>query len=198
RERVFEPFYTTKAPGEGSGLGLAIVRGIVEDLGGTVALEEGREGGASFVLSLPRAPVNAPPPATRTQTPPPPSSPKRPLRVLVVDDERAVARSLSLVLEPHAVAVAHSLAEAVSRAREDPFDALVCDLLMPDANGVEVYEAVVAAQPELKDRVVFMTGAVTPDALELPAGRPLLQKPFDIGLLRTLLAELTGDRPQAR
>lgn len=53
RERVFEPFYTTKPPGQGTGLGLAIVHRTVEELGGVVWVEQAREGGAAFKIFLP-------------------------------------------------------------------------------------------------------------------------------------------------
>jgi signal transduction histidine kinase len=53
RDRIFEPFFTTKP--EGSGLGLSIVHAIVTQHGGTIAVETAPEGGARFVLRLPRA-----------------------------------------------------------------------------------------------------------------------------------------------
>jgi two-component system, NtrC family, sensor kinase len=55
RERVFDPFYTTKDPGEGTGLGLAIVARTVHDAGGTVWVDRAREGGAVFKVFLPFA-----------------------------------------------------------------------------------------------------------------------------------------------
>jgi signal transduction histidine kinase len=55
RARVFEPFYTTKAPGEGTGLGLSIAYGIVRDLGGEVAVESDAGAGARFRVVLPAA-----------------------------------------------------------------------------------------------------------------------------------------------
>jgi C4-dicarboxylate-specific signal transduction histidine kinase len=55
REKVFEPFYTTKEPGRGTGLGLAIVARGVYEMGGVVWLEQAREGGAAFKMFLPRA-----------------------------------------------------------------------------------------------------------------------------------------------
>jgi signal transduction histidine kinase len=58
RDRVFDPFYTTKEPGRGTGLGLAIVQGVVADMGGIVWVEDAREGGAAFKVFLPAdAPV---------------------------------------------------------------------------------------------------------------------------------------------
>jgi len=55
RERVFDPFYTTKDPGEGTGLGLAIVARTVHDAGGTVWVDRAREGGAVFKVFIPIA-----------------------------------------------------------------------------------------------------------------------------------------------
>jgi two-component system C4-dicarboxylate transport sensor histidine kinase DctB len=53
-DALFEPFYTTKAPGDGVGLGLAISSGIVNDLGGRLTARNGRAGGAVFEVRLPR------------------------------------------------------------------------------------------------------------------------------------------------
>ncbi|GIW52650.1 MAG: hypothetical protein KatS3mg081_2005 [Gemmatimonadales bacterium] len=55
RERIFEPFYTTKDPGRGTGLGLAIVQRTVHELGGLVWVDDAREGGAAFKVFLPLA-----------------------------------------------------------------------------------------------------------------------------------------------
>jgi two-component system NtrC family sensor kinase len=55
RERIFDPFYTTKPPGAGTGLGLAIVQRIVDEMGGLVWVEDGRGGGAAFKVFFPVA-----------------------------------------------------------------------------------------------------------------------------------------------
>ncbi|MEP0563443.1 MAG: ATP-binding protein, partial [Paracoccaceae bacterium] len=54
-DSLFEPFYTTKAPGDGTGLGLAISSGIVNDLGGRLTARNGQDGGAVFEITLPLA-----------------------------------------------------------------------------------------------------------------------------------------------
>ena len=59
-EKVFDPFYTTKAPGKGAGLGLSTCYGIVVEHGGTIACENRTGGGASFLIRLPAAKVNLP------------------------------------------------------------------------------------------------------------------------------------------
>ena len=53
RDRLFEPFVTTKEPGKGTGLGLAVCLGLIEAAGGTLAVEDSAEGGARFVIELP-------------------------------------------------------------------------------------------------------------------------------------------------
>lgn len=55
RDKLFEPFTTTKDVGEGTGLGLAVCRGLVEAAGGSIRVEAGAEGGARFVVELPSA-----------------------------------------------------------------------------------------------------------------------------------------------
>jgi len=55
RDRLFEPFVTTKEVGKGTGLGLAVCRGLVEAVGGTITLDVAFEAGARFVVELPRA-----------------------------------------------------------------------------------------------------------------------------------------------
>jgi signal transduction histidine kinase len=66
RERVFDPFYTTKEPGAGTGLGLAIVQRLVDEMRGVVWVENAREGGAVFKVFLP----TVGPPACRPASPP--------------------------------------------------------------------------------------------------------------------------------
>jgi signal transduction histidine kinase len=61
RERLFEPFVTTKEVGKGTGLGLAVCRGLVEAAGGSIFLDTSSERGARFVVELPRARSSAPP-----------------------------------------------------------------------------------------------------------------------------------------
>lgn len=61
RERVFDPFYTTKAPGRGTGLGLAIVQRAVHEMGGVIWVEDAREGGAAFKIFLPSEPTEGQP-----------------------------------------------------------------------------------------------------------------------------------------
>jgi signal transduction histidine kinase len=56
REKIFDPFFTTKDFGKGTGLGLTVVKGIIEEHGGTIALESAVEKGTTFTIRLPIGP----------------------------------------------------------------------------------------------------------------------------------------------
>jgi CheY-like chemotaxis protein len=153
---IFEPFFTTKAAGVGSGLGLAICRRIVEDAGGRIEARSTPGNGATFRVTLPpdAAPEAAGPVASGRM--------ERRMRVLVVDDEPALARVIGMMIEEeHDVAIATSGAEVLARrAKGERFDAILCDIMMPEMSGIDVYEALEAAEPGAGRRVVFMTGGV--------------------------------------
>ena len=187
--RLFEPFFTTKGE-RGTGLGLSICRAIVESWGGNVAVDSEIGLGTSFSVTL-RA-VSA---ATESQAQRASESPRRTheglsqSRVLVVDDEPAVARAVARLLRPAAVTVAQSGAEArallIDRALE--VDAIVCDIALGDCTGIEVFDEVVAQRPELELAFVFMTGgAVDGRARTLLEGGGVrwMSKPIEAAELR--------------
>jgi DNA-binding response OmpR family regulator len=76
--------------------------------------------------------------------------------------------------------------EAIERALDDRYDAILCDLMMPDVSGADVYAEVTAARPDLVDRFIFMTGgAFTARGREFlhSVSAPVLAKPFDLPVL---------------
>lgn len=110
-------------------------------------------------------------------------------RILVVDDDDAVRRVLRLMFERggHAVIEAASAHEALAEVGgETPPDAIVCDVLMPTMNGLQFYTRLSDIAPQLKDRMVFLTGANRDPAVHLPIeqlGVPLLGKLDDLQLV---------------
>src|SRR5262249_35016007 len=117
-----------------------------------------------------------------------------PPRVLVVDDEPRLLSVLARALShDYSVEIASSGAEAIRRVLERPFDAVVCDLMMPGTSGADVYEAVRRARPELERRFVFMTGGAFFAGLRQFLKRlpnPRLEKPFEIRELCDALEEV--------
>jgi PAS domain S-box-containing protein len=189
--RIFDPFFTTKAPGAGMGLGLAISHQIVHSMGGEIRVESQPGSGSTFSVLLPAASAPARPAAHA-----PAPAPRFSRRVLLVDDEAAVGRSLQMLLAPETEVVpvirAADALELITRGER--FDAIVCDLMMPHSSGMQLYEQVAQVAPEYLGRMIFMTGgAFTPQAREFLAGldRPHLEKPFSEQELRDALASVS-------
>ncbi|HEU5055420.1 MAG TPA: ATP-binding protein [Kofleriaceae bacterium] len=186
RERIFEPFFTTKPYGAGAGLGLAISRNLIQALDGRLEVSSEPGGGTTFTVVLPcwRRPAQ---PAER-----PRPAPVR-LRVLVIDDEISIGRTIDSIFEDqHDVVVTTSARDALAQLEQGlSFDLILCDVVMPGASGVDFYEGLQQIRPDLCDRVVFMTGAT----LGSDAGRSLaalpnvvLEKPFDLDRLEAIIA----------
>ena len=191
--RLFEPFFTTKEVGVGSGLGLAISHGIVTGLGGTIEAESVPGEGSTFRIRLPLAEPEVPEVPVALSSPDP-GEPQG-VRILLVDDEVALTRALAQTLEDrHQVEVAGSGRAAMERldAGDSP-DVILCDLMMSDVSGADLFEWLEAEHPELARRVVFMTGgAFTRRSRDLlrRTERPVLDKPFAPEELEALLRGL--------
>lgn len=116
-------------------------------------------------------------------------------RALVVDDEETVGQIMGYVLQGLGYAVDHALdgQEALRMAREQSYDAIICDLLMPGINGMALFESWQAERPELTRRVIFVTGDSlgneTRDFVER-CGCPCIYKPFRLGQLAELVTGL--------
>jgi PAS domain S-box-containing protein len=188
---IFEPFFTTKPMGMGSGLGLAICRNIVADFGGDIRVESGVGKGTRFVVRLPvLTDARETALATATTAAARPPTPRG--RVLVVDDEELILRTMRRVLgDEHEVVTAASGEKGRAiLERDQAFDVILCDLMMPEMTGMDLHEWVSAHHPVLADKVVFVTGgAFTPRALAyLGEVRNLkVDKPIEAAALKRLV-----------
>lgn len=187
--RVFDPFFTTKEVGQGTGLGLTVAYAIVNEHSGRIWLSSSGVG-TSFFVELPVSGQHLNAPAARAAQQPISLEAFKGLRVLVVEDEPALAVAVSEALEDAGFTVdrAGDGEEGLTRLTEASYDLIVCDLKMPRIDGMQFYRAMAAATPALARRVIFVTGDVAgTDAerfLEETACR-WLSKPFRLGdLLR--------------
>jgi CheY-like chemotaxis protein/anti-sigma regulatory factor (Ser/Thr protein kinase) len=154
RERVFDPFFTTKAIGEGSGLGLSVCKQIVESMRGHIELESVVGRGTKVSIVFPLRDSQPPKPAMLAE-----DARGTRLRILVIDDEPLVRRTMkALLADEHDVEDAGDGESALAMIRDGRYDVILCDLMMPGVTGRDVYERVRAQWPRLAGRMVFVTG----------------------------------------
>ena len=193
--RLFDPFFTTKPTGTGTGLGLAVCQGIVSSLQGRIDVTTQVGVGTTFTVVLPAAGEPAARPASTTAPPPVTTTTQR---VLVIDDEPLVRRSISALLDAHGYAVTEAASgpDGLARTLTGEHDVVLCDLMMPELDGVALHAAVLAERPELVRRIVFISGGAVSDrarAFIRQAGLRLLPKPFTLELL---LGEIARSTPR--
>jgi len=199
KERIFEPYFTTKSPGEGTGLGLALVHGIVVDHGGTVTVESEPGWGSRFNVFFPRldsvggpfdVPMHAP--LARGSE-----------RVLLVDDEEKIVTVTAEILENlgYRVTACTDGAEALALFRSDPFafDLVITDHTMPRLTGVQLAREMGAVRPGVP--IVLCTGyteSIGAEGVQELGIRAFMLKPIGIhDLAKTLRAVLEKDRVEA-
>lgn len=157
---LFEPFFSSK--GHGRGLGLAAVRSLVKDMGGAISLQTALSKGSKFTFVLPRRGDET----ENTDLPPLSSANATELRrgkgrVLVVDDQILVRTQMRRILQQNGFRTveAEDAASAVQRFSEGGrFDAVVLDYLLPDSNGSQVRERLLAI--DANTPVILCTGFV--------------------------------------
>jgi len=178
--RIFEPFFTTKEHGRGSGLGLATVYGIVRQSGGHVWVYSEPGLGTTFKIYFPRVIEASDSPPRRVLADAASSASET---ILLVEDSRLLAKVTRdfLVSDGYDVLMAANPREAfrISESHHAPIHLLLTDVVMPDMNGRELAEQLLARRPEMK--VLYMSGYTNGILLEhafRAEDSAFIEKPF--------------------
>jgi CheY-like chemotaxis protein len=190
RDQIFNPFFTTKAPGHGTGLGLATVHGIVSQSGGYMEVESEIGKGTSFTVLLPTV---AERPIAVDMAKPRQSSGVQ-YTILLVEDEtalRAAARRMLGGAGYRILEARHGEDALEIMANEGAVDLLVTDMIMPQMGGRELANEVRRQFPGTP--VLFITGYTDDELLRrgaMESDAMVLRKPFHSAELIAAVGEL--------
>ena len=197
RERLFEPFFSTK--GTGRGMGLAAAAGIVRAHRGWLGVEETSREGTRFGVLLPVAQASLP---RRPSRPIAASEPPPPTRsILLIDDEPAVRLVTGRMLTElgHRVVTADSGRRGLELLQERAIDLVVLDLTMPEQSGEQTLDQLGVVRSNVP--VVITSGFQAEDAsmlLQRPNVVGFLDKPHTMTSLEMLLASVARQTPHLK
>ncbi len=205
RQRIFEPFFTTKPVGVGTGLGLSVCHGIVSAAGGQLRVESRPQGGTHVSVLLPSVDrISGSLPLSHVAAPTAArggglllshgkSAARAQRRILMVDDEPMLLRSVRRLLPEYELVCVESARKALEMLDAGkPFDLIVSDVMMPEMSGIDFYEVLRKRYPEEARRVVFVTGGALGHHVgsflgSVPNQR--LEKPFAAADLRRVIEQ---------
>jgi two-component system NtrC family sensor kinase len=158
--RIFDPFYTTKPVGRGTGLGLTVAYAIAEEHGGRLSVHSEPGRGTSFFVALPVSGITVRTPAA-APVKPVPAVPKG-TRALVIEDEDALGGAVAAAMTDAGFRVDRAAdgEEGLLCLGEQHYDVIICDLKMPNVDGMTLFREASARQPQIARRLIFMTGDV--------------------------------------
>ncbi len=192
-DRLFEPFVTTRPVGQGTGMGLAISYAIISQHGGTIKVASAPKQGATFRVALPiRRDARM-----REHEPTPDVAGAQAARVLVIDDEPAIVDLVTRLLARDGYSVTGALraGRALEELQREQFDIILCDMRMPDMDGIAFYQQLKLDLPDAQARFIMMTGDTSNTQAEqflTDHHLVVIQKPFT---RQELLAVLDAHPP---
>ena len=196
--RIFDPFFSTKSHKLGLGLGLAISKNIVEQAGGTIAAHSSVGVGTRFVIGLPALPEDSE--EGQPKAAPLGASTPSAYSILIIDDDDAMLAALRRIfagkLEVH---TASDGASGITALESSSFDVILCDLMMPSPDGLDVYEYVRTHKALHLNRLIFITGGTFTPRLkkfyeEIQGVMPVLLKPFTPAQVQAAIDQIVALR----
>ena len=205
REQIFQRFAQADASDsrakEGTGLGLAITRELVEHMGGRIDFESTEGNGSRFFFELPLVQSAEQPPWQSESN----TGHQEAARILVVEDDKDIAKLLSILLNDAGYHVDTALtgADALDRLKQTHYDLISLDLMLPDSDGVDIIR-LLRQQPDTADIPIVVVSA------RMEAGRlaingdttniDWLAKPIDqqqlIGIVQQQLSDQCEHHPR--
>jgi PAS domain S-box-containing protein len=197
KNKLFQPFFTTKDPGEGTGLGLSLSYSIILEHNGTITVESEFGHGATFIIDLPIAPGSPEQPAKEIIEKP--VKALKQARVLVIDDEPAIRSLIRAILSEtgHTIEESGMANDALEKLNQGGFDVILMDVRMPGMNGMELYGSISNRWPDMSHRIIFITGDTSDTTIKqfLNTNRiSYIAKPFDRLSLENKVNEVLANR----
>jgi len=194
-DRVFEPFFTTKEIDKGTGMGLSMVHGIVHGCDGHILLDSSLAEGTVFSVLLPAIGRNNGVTDRQHIGLPSLEKPQYDLKILVIDDELAIAQFLVDLFESRDIEanLSHDPKAACAQLMQSPlaYDLVIVDQTMPQLTGIELVKQV--REVNTHARFILMTGYhedIDEQVAKSAGCIGLLQKPFDTSTLFSLIDKL--------
>jgi CheY-like chemotaxis protein len=189
-DRIFDPYFTTKGPGEGTGLGLAVVHGIVKSYGGAIQVYSELGNGTAFYVYLPKLESGETleeevlAPILRGNE-----------RILLVDDEETLVNAVKQMLEHlgYKVTATTNSAEALSLflQRPEDFDLVITDYTMPNMTGDDLAKEIMQIRPDVP--IILCTGfneQINEQAAKSMGIRALIMKPVSLRGIAKVIYEV--------
>jgi signal transduction histidine kinase/FixJ family two-component response regulator len=199
KSRLFDPFFTTKGKG-GTGMGMAVSFGIIRRHNGSIDVESEPGRGTTFRISLPVAEGGEANVEVRSAIPEG-SGEEHKIRVLVVDDEKAVREVLREALEAEGcevfVAESGEMALKIYDARKGKLDAVFTDIGMPEMSGWELASEIRKRSETIPLAIVSgWADAISCDARQAIKADWVVSKPFDIATIARIANDVAGTKQQ--
>lgn len=201
-DKIFDPFFSTKAAGKGTGLGLSISNTIMQEHRGKIWAQSEAGHGAKFFVELLIVPCEeeakkdaVPQPLLTDET----GAARKP-RILIVDDETGIREVLTdiFVADDYDVEAVGNGKDALELIRAKPYDLVLTDIGMPGMDGETLYRVVATEHPELSRRMVFLTGdTLNPKTRSFVegTGNRWIGKPFNVAEIEEVVGGIV--RPDA-
>jgi len=196
KQRIFEPFYTTKGPGKGTGLGLALVYSIIQNHRGMIEVESELNVGTTFSIYFPiddHKTVNGPDEALKIE-----DLPNGNETILVIEDEELLVDLITTILVSKGYKVLSAAdgeeGVAIFRKQKDEIAAIVTDLGLPKLSGDEVIMKIKSIDPTSK--IILSSGFLDAEgkaALLATGAERFLMKPYKpVEVLQTVREIIDG------